>query len=189
MSEQPSSSNNFKTIIIEIVGIIGISVIVVTALNYFGVINLGVLFSSPTTKTEEKKAGVPRNKIENSEGIANSSPVSSMSILSRNKALHYSHHVIEYEGVIKTIDTDGGTDRASKKSYQVQMFVTVGTGSAATVQLYPKETIGNVKVVNNSGKEMKISEMKVGDLITVKNTTDSLKQYPNNLVEAVITKK
>lgn len=189
MGEQASSSNNFKTIIIEIIGIIGITVIVVVALNYFGVINLGVLFSSPTIKTEEKKVGVPQNNLEKAEGKANGSPVSSMSILSRNKALHYSHHVIEYEGVIKTIDTDGGIDRASKKSYQVQMFVTVGTGSAATVQLYSKDSIGNVKVINSTGKEIKLNDMKIGDLITVKNTTDSLKQYPNNLVEAVITKK
>lgn len=194
-SGQPSSmSKVIKTLVLEIGIIILLTSVVIAALNYFKIIDVKALFSgqSSISRLSKNNLNPVPSQINSNKGASRnqSSPaIKSLTVLARNKALHYAQTINEFEGKIKSIDISGGVEKNTKLKYQVRLELGIGTGSATFVSLYPKEAMDKIKIVDSKKKTLTINDLKPGDSVTIKTNLITLRQYPNNFNEVLITVK
>lgn len=193
--KEPSTTFSFiKTLVIEIGIILILSFLVLLTLNYFKVIDVMALFSPQSDTPQISNSNkVPVTAQPKPSGVVartqNSPAIQGLQLLARNKALHFAQSITEYEGKINSIDILGGEDSKSKVKYQVRLELSIGTGSATFVAMYPKEAIEKIKVLDSTKKALTIKDLKVGDAITIKTNTGTLRQYPDNFNQIEITKK
>jgi len=193
--KEPSTTFSFiKTLVIEIGIILILSFLVLLTLNYFKVIDIMALVapqsSTPQVSSSNKAPVATQPKPSGVVARTQNSPViQGLQLLARNKALHFAQSITEFEGKINSIDVLGGEDSKTKVKYQVKLELSIGTGSATFVAMYPKEAADKIKVLDSNKKALTIKDLKVGDAITIKTNTGTLRQYPDNFNQVEITKK
>jgi len=193
-NETPSRFPAMKTLAIEIGIMLFLSVIVLVVLNFLKVIDIKALFApQPSVSRVSVANNSPvkeKHRPANSSNSAQNNPdLQNLRLLSKNKALHFAQTISEFEGKIKSIETDGGEDSATKRKYEVRMELNIGSESATIVYLIPKEAIQKVKILDSKKEKLALQDIKVGDTITVKSSVGTLWQYPHNFKEVIITKK
>jgi len=192
--KEPSTTFSFiKTLVIEIGIILILSFLVLLTLNYFKVIDIMALVapqsSTPQVSSSNKAPVTAQPKPSGVVARTQNSPViQGLQLLARNKALHFAQSITEFEGKINSIDILGGEDSNSKLKYQVRIELSVGTGSATFVAMYPKEAMEKMKILDSNKKVLTIKDLKVGDAITIKTNTGTLRQYPDNFNQVEITR-
>lgn len=185
--------NALQAVLVEGGIILFLVVIVLVALNYANVINIGALLpgSQPQpVKNIQTNQNVNKNA-QQKKPASNSAGFNMLQTLAKNKALHYSYTVTEYEATIKTIDTKEGIIPGTKMKYYTAM--TLVAGSSTPLPLYiPSEAMSKL-TVNATSKDgklstIKITDLKEGDKIVVKVNTGNLRQYPNAYNSITLTK-
>lgn len=195
--DNPNSDSSplaiLKTFAVEIGIILSLTIVVIATLNYLKIIDIKVLFSPQPDIVQKSENNIsPSPKLSSTRSantVQNNPGLSQLQLLSKNKALHYAQSLTEFEGKIKTIDVAGGVDGASNRSYQIRLELNIGTESATFLAMYPKEAMEKVKILDSNKKALTIKDLKVGDFVIIKTNLGTLRQYPNNFNEVVITKK
>lgn len=180
-----------KTLAIEIGIILILTSIVLGVLNFLKVIDIKALFapqpSAPSVavvnKSPVQKQFRPANSTQNNPDLQN------LRLIAKSKALHFAQTLSEFDGKIKSIETNGGEDSVTKRKYEVRMELNIGSESATTVYLIPKEAMEKVKILDSNKEKLALQDIKVGDAVTIKTNVGALRQYPDNFNEVVITKK
>lgn len=192
--ETPSRFAVIKTLAIEIGIMLVLSAIVLVVLNFLKVIDVRTLFEPQPSVSKvavannssvQKKIGSAKN----TNSMQNNPDLQNLRLLSKNKALHFAQILSEFEGKIKSIETNGGEDVVTKRKYEVRMELNIGSESAAIVYLIPKEAMEKVKILDSKKEKLAFQDIKAGDTVTIKTNVGALRQYPDNFNEVVITKK
>lgn len=193
-NEVPSRFAVIKTLAIEIGIILFLSIVILVVLNFLKVIDVRALFapqpSVPNVSVVNKSPVQKQFSSANSTNSAqNNTDLQNLRLIAKSKALHFAHTLSEFEGKIKSIETTGGEDVVTKRKYEVRMELNIGSESATTVYLIPKEAMEKVKILDSKKEKLVLQDIKVGDAVTIKTNVGALRQYPNNFNEVVITKK
>jgi len=186
--EDSGSKNGFKAFLLE-AGIIAVLVVILLfVLSYFKIINLESFLPSSSF-------GKPTKSISSEVQVKNNNPpetgLTNLSKLKKNNVLHYATATSEFEGTINAINTKGGIIPGRNKRFAIEIILGLGESMDTFTLLYSQESLPKIKVLANSGKELKsiqLSDLKVGDKVVVKQTTNTIGQYPNVLIDTVITK-
>lgn len=194
ITTKKSSFVNVKALIFELVIIVGLTALIIGILNYFKVIDLGALIVDNTVATPEKVANLPIVPVKSGGApIQNKVQVSKFQqdwfTISKNKAMHVAFSVYEFEGKIVSVDTKKGYDEAYNSGYSVKIVISVGTDGDKVTLLYPEQAVSKIKVLDNAKKPLTISDIKVGDKLTINTNLATLRQYPNNYNSVTITKE
>lgn len=192
----PRGSSFIKGMLIEGLIILILTGVVIAVLNFFNIIDLKALFVSQvnnvTLKNTPGNIPVQQNVIlsNKNESVSLTHPdyaQPNISVASKNKALHYSQILSEFEGKILDISTKPGLDPDTKASYSAKLIVGVGVDKITL--FYPQQALDKITVQDATKKNMSMGDLKVGDAITVKTNTGILRNYPNNINAILITKK
>lgn len=193
-SEIPSRFVVIKTFVIEIGIILFLSIVILVVLNFLKVIDIKALFAPQPSVS--KVSVVNKSPVQKKPGSAkktnnaqNNPDLQNLRLLSKNKALHFAQTISEFEGKIKSIETNGGEDNVTKRKYEVRLELGIGSESATTVFLIPKEAMDKVKILDSKKAELVLQDIKVGNIVIIKTSVGTLRQYPNNFNEVVIAKK
>lgn len=192
--KQKLPMGNIKAFVIEVVLIVGLTIVIVAVLNYFKVIDLGALIVDNTVATPEKVASLPSAPVKSGGApIQNKVQVSKFQqdwfTISKNKAMKVAFTVYDFEAKIVSVDTKKGYDEAYNSGYSVKIVVSVGTAGDKVTLLYPEQAIKKIKVVDSKKKELTFSDLKAGDGVVINTNLGTLRQYPNNFNSVVITKQ
>jgi len=183
------------SVLVEIAIILALTVIVVFALNYFKLINIGLLFSPEASLTN---ASSDQNALENKSAVVPSPVVlqrranpalPNLQLIAKNKALHNEFQAFEFEGNIDNVSSTPGIDRDSKIPYAARIVVGIGTQSAQVNLDYPKSALSKIKVADSQGKKLEFTDLKKGDSVVIRTVLSTYLQYPNNYFGVTITKK
>lgn len=183
------------SILVEIGIILGLTVVVVFALNYFKLINIGLLFSpeasltntSPGQETLQNKSAVAPSPLVIQKQSNPALP--NLQLIAKNKALHNEFQAFEFEGNIDNVSSTPGIDKDSKIPYAARIVVGIGTQSAQVNLNYPKAALSKIKVADSQGKKLEFADLKKGDSVIIRTVLSTVLQYPNNYFGVTITKK
>ncbi|MDO8269579.1 MAG: hypothetical protein Q7T54_02810 [Candidatus Levybacteria bacterium] len=193
-NEIPSRFVVIRTLAIEIGIILALTVMVLFALNFLKVIDLKALFAPQASvvkipsvnKSPQQNQFRPGNATNSAQ---NNLDFQNLRLIAKSKALHFAQTISEFEGEIKTIETNGGEDNATRRKYEVRIELNIGSESATTVFLIPKEAMEKVKILDSKKEKLTTQDIKVGDKVIIRSNVGALRQYPNNFNEIVITKE
>lgn len=185
--------NTIKALAFEIGIILFLTTLVLIVLNYLKVIDLGALIAQSDNFSVSKIAQLPVKTLfapsPAAQKAQNNPALPKLGLIAQNKALHFAQSISEFEGKIATVDATPGFDKDLNASYQIRMVLDIGTSSAKTVLVYPKEALSKIKILDEKKSVLTFKDLKLGDLVTIKTNLGILRQYPNNFNEVVITKK
>jgi len=188
-----TSINTIKALAFEIGIILFLTTLVLAVLNYLKFIDVGALIAQPVNVSVSKIAQIPAKTLLTPSPAAQNVQINpalpKLGLIAQNKALHFAQSISEFEGKIATVDATPGFDKDLNASYQIRMVVDIGTSSATTVLVYPKEALSKIKILDAKKSVLTFSDLKPGNLVTIKTNLGMLRQYPNNFNEVVITKK
>lgn len=194
-SDQYSTTmGTLRVIAIEIGIIVFFIAILLASLNQLNVIDLDALFLKPEALPQQstynqKSTTTAQKTSKDTIRAQNNAGTQYLSHLGRNNALHYAQSSVEFEGKIKSIDTKAGIDRSTGNEYMTKIILNIGTDSATTTFMYPKEAVSKVKILDFKNKPLVIEDIKVNDPVVINIKTGILRKYPNNFNAIVITKK
>ncbi len=196
--ENNTSTTTFgilKAAIIEIAIILILTSIVIFMLNFLKIIDIYALFARKPNFQPSQNAKIKPNSFDNQrlsqkQNYIKLNPAQpDLNIVSRNKALHMAQNISEFEGKIITIDLNPEVDTATKASISAKLVVGVGKGSESATLLYPTLAMDKIKVVDSLKKVISLKDLRVGDKVTVRTNTGTLRAYPNNINQVLITKQ
>lgn len=192
-NEIPSRFTAIKTFAIEIGIILVLTAIMIFVLDFLKVIDIKALVTpqenvqqvstvNNTSAQNQPRPGNATNSAQNNLDLQN------LRLIAKNKALHFAQTISEFEGKIKTIELTGGEDTASKRKFEVRMELIIGSESATTVYLIPKEAVGKLKVRDEDKATLDIDDIKLGDRVVITTNIGVFRQYPNNYNSILIEK-
>lgn len=185
-------ASGIKALLIEVGVIAALVVVMVFVLDYFKVISLASFFSQksvnetvnqksetnayPTTNPEQKTAQVAQQALKK---------------MMRTNALHYSVVDTEFEGTLSRIDFEGGFISERNEKYKVLVVVSLGNTQELFPTYFPEVAMGKIKVfdkIEDKNNPITLNDLRSGDKLIIKTSKDLIEPYPNNLIEAIITR-
>lgn len=194
--------NIIKAFLIEGAIILVLSGISLFALSYFKIIDLTKIISIPQLMTSKQNSSVlvtqcsvptPKPAFGLAEKMFFKDQKDLQTILESNTAsstpLHFASYFSEFEGKIVSINTAGGVDVDTNRKYKIRIVIGFSKGSQTVTELFSDNDLPKLKVFDSSKKPIAITDLKTNDSIVVRLNASAVYNVPDNLIEAIITKK
>lgn len=183
-----------KALILELgIAVVGTILIVIVLLS-FNIIDISKLSSSLTSNQKNQDFTNINPTITITPVPVKSSPATLLEYLNSKKALRTAYTVVEIEGIISDINFSGGVSKFDHIPYKISITLLFGESNDQVPIYYTEKQLDKIKVYDKNNNLISLEGLKVGEKITIKETTNLLIPTPpdtftnpENLIESVIT--
>lgn len=197
-SDKEKRSSAIRALILEVLVMVTLIVTIVIVLNYFNIINIATFVPFKLPLKQNQSSSLQPTPAQNI-GTAKSNTAKQKAlyeILKEDDAINYARTEIEYKGILKVIDRNNGkffdATKKTNEEYALKIVISAGKSRIPLTSYFSNAGLGKIEVYSKLGDskpvKMNIEDLKPNDNIILNLVNSTIDDYPNDLIQAIITK-